>query len=119
MQGSNKFDSLSLMCYENFSKCFANFESDVEDMSILSWDHRYLNNQCLSYDNIGSELSLFIPSDDIVLCLVKKESEHLPRDDYLERLRGGDNSFAELNLIDIRMEAIKWIWKVCLLIFIR
>lgn len=124
MEESN--DISSLMCFENISTCFENHESDVDDDStLLSWNHNKnfnSNNPCLSYNNIESMnlLGFFILSDEIILCLVKKESEHLPRDDYLERLRGGNMNFnfgelnlnMNFNLIDIRNEAVEWIWRV-------
>lgn len=114
MEESN--DLSNLMCFENISTCFENLESDVVDdgSTLLSWNQNKnfnSDNPCLSYNNIESMnlLGFFIFSDEIILCLVKKETEHLPREDYLERLRGGDMNF---NLIDIRNEAIEWIWRV-------
>ncbi|CAL5197212.1 unnamed protein product [Lathyrus oleraceus] len=113
MEESN--DLSNLMCFENISTCFENLESDVVDDGsiLLSWNQNKnfnSDNPCLSYNNIESMnlLGFFILSDEIILCLVKKETEHLPREDYLERLRGGDMNF---NLIDIRNEAIEWIWR--------
>lgn len=116
-------DLSSLMCFENISECLDNYESDVDDESSLSF-----NNPCLSYNNIGSENLLAFREliNETVLSLVKRESEHLPRDDYLERLRGEDinlkfrdlNLNMNLNLNGIRREAIEWMWKVGLLIFL-
>jgi len=123
MEENNNVDLSRFMCFENPSICFENYESNVDDESSLSF-----KNPCLSYDNIGSEklLAFSAFTNETVLSLVKRESEHLPRDDYLERLRGEDinlkfrdlNLNMNLNLNGIRREAIEWMWKVGLLIFL-
>ncbi|WVZ26577.1 hypothetical protein V8G54_005121 [Vigna mungo] len=99
----------SLLCLENNDMCFDDFECNVADES-PSWDHKNpnFNNQCLIEDNLGSEHVLDSPvlSDEIVLGLIGKERELLPRDDYLERLLGGD-----LDLSVRRRQALDWIWK--------
>jgi len=104
----------SLLCLENNDMCFDDFECNVADES-PSWDHKNpnFNNQCLIEDNLGSEHVLDSPvlSDEIVLGLIGKEREHLPRDDYLERLLGGDLD------LSVRSQALDWIWKVGSLIF--
>ncbi|KAK7317661.1 hypothetical protein RJT34_02083 [Clitoria ternatea] len=98
----------SLMCLENSDTCFDGFECDVADES-PSWDHKNLNfmNQCLIKENHGSELVLgsIVLSDETVLHLVEREREHLPRDDYLRRLRSGDM------VLSVRREALDWICK--------
>jgi len=123
MEETNNFELSRFICFENISECLDNFESNVDDKSSIP-----LNNPCLSYDNIGSENLLPFPllRNEIVLSLVKRESEHLPHDDYLERLRGEDinlkfrdlNLNMNLNLNGIRREAIQWMWKVGILIFL-
>ncbi|URE31396.1 Cyclin, C-terminal domain [Musa troglodytarum] len=45
-------------------------------------------------------------SDECVGLLVEKETEHMPRDDYAEKLRSG------ALYLSIRRDAIDWIWKV-------
>lgn len=47
-----------------------------------------------------------LQSEDRISEMVKRESEHLPSDDYLKRLRSGD-----LNLSS-RRQALDWILKV-------
>ncbi|CAJ1940235.1 unnamed protein product [Sphenostylis stenocarpa] len=98
----------SLLCMESNDMCFDDFECNVADES-PPWDHKNLNfnNQCLIEYNLGSELVLDCPvlSGEIVLDLVGKESEHLPRADYLKRLLGGDFD------LSVRKEALDWIWK--------
>lgn len=44
-------------------------------------------------------------SEETVRAMVEREREHLPREDYLKRLRSG-----ELDL-SVRREALDWIWK--------
>jgi len=104
----------SLLCLENNDMCFDDFECNVADESPF-WDHKNpnFNNQCLIEDNLGSEhvLDSPVPSDEIVLGLVGKERDHFPRDDYLERLLGGDLD------LSVRKQALDWIWKVGSLVF--
>ncbi|THU70316.1 hypothetical protein C4D60_Mb08t23710 [Musa balbisiana] len=45
-------------------------------------------------------------SDECIGSLVEKETEHMPRDDYAERLLSG------AVYLSIRRDAIDWIWKV-------
>ncbi|XP_061336799.1 cyclin-D4-1-like [Gastrolobium bilobum] len=98
----------SLLCLENENICFDDLECSAADGSPY-WDHKNVNfnNQCLSNDNLGSEpmVGFLVPSDETVELLVEREREHLPRDDYLKRLRNGD-----LNL-SVRRDAVDWIWK--------
>ncbi|RWW77690.1 hypothetical protein BHE74_00014126 [Ensete ventricosum] len=60
-----------------------------------------------SWDFCGDLLVDFLLlSDECIGLLVEKEPEHMPRDDYAERLRSG-----ALDL-SIRRDAIDWIWRV-------
>lgn len=74
----------------------------AEDGSRISnfWDH--------TDEGSGSEwLACFVAqSEESVRVMVEREREHLPREDYLQRLRNG-----ELDL-SVRREALDWIWKV-------
>jgi cyclin D1/2/4, plant len=47
-----------------------------------------------------------VPSEECVARLVESESEHMPSEDYAERLRAGGLD------LRARMDAIDWIWKV-------
>lgn len=47
-----------------------------------------------------------VPSEECVADLVESETEHMPREDYAERLRAGGLD------LRVRMDAIDWIWKV-------
>ncbi|KAJ1442146.1 Cyclin-like [Sesbania bispinosa] len=105
---SNDPADSSLLCLESSSTCFDDLECDAADGS-PSWDHKNLNfiNQCLTKDNHGSEpiVGFLVQSDETVRFLFEREREHLPRDDYLKRLRSGDLD------LSVRREALDWIWK--------
>lgn len=127
MEESTDPVTLSLMCMENSSTCFDDLECNGFADGSSSWDHKNVNfnNQCLSKDkdNNGSLeeqqqqqpfVAFLVQSenddDETVGFLVEREREHLPRHDYLKRLRGGDLD------LGVRSEALEWIWKVCLLV---
>ncbi|KAK7309745.1 hypothetical protein RJT34_06720 [Clitoria ternatea] len=97
----------NLLCSENSSTCFDDdgLECSGADGSGISpsWDH-HRNLSCLSLDNLGSECFVS-QSEETVRVMVKREREHLPRDDYLKRLRSGDLD------LSVRREALDWIWK--------
>ena len=52
-----------------------------------------------------------LPSEECVARWVATEAEHMPREDYAERLRAGGVD------LRVRTDAVDWIWKVgsCLL----
>lgn len=113
---AESFDSATsnLLCSENNSTCFdedleCNGVDDGSGISPSSWDH-HTN---LNLDNLGSDsfMCFVAHSDEIVRVMVEKEREHLPREDYLMRLRSGDLD------LSVRREALDWIWKVGLLVF--
>ncbi|KAK7386735.1 hypothetical protein VNO78_27070 [Psophocarpus tetragonolobus] len=108
MEGSIDPATSSLLCLETNDTCFDEFEYNVADESPF-WDRKNLNfgNQSLIKDNNGSEHLLDFPvqSDETVLGLFVRESEHLPQDDYHKRLLGGDLD------LSVRKEALDWIWK--------
>ena len=113
MEGSIDPATSTLLCLENNDTCFDEFDCNVADES-LSWDHKHLNlnNQCLIKDNHGSEhfWDFSVQSDETVMGLVGRESEHLPHVGYLKRLLSGDLD------LSVRNEALDWIWKVGLLV---
>lgn len=47
-----------------------------------------------------------VPSEECVADLVEAETDHMPREDYAERLRDGGLD------LRVRTDAIDWIWKV-------
>lgn len=94
-----------LLCEENTDTCFD------DEFGLLSspsfFQQKKKQHQQQTNDNRSECLmSLPLQSEDRIRTMVEKESEHLPREDYLHRLRTGD-----LNL-SIRREALDWIWKV-------
>ncbi|KAM3258055.1 hypothetical protein ACQJBY_050037 [Aegilops geniculata] len=56
----------------------------------------------------GGELAVEfpLPSEECVARWVATEAEHIPREDYAERLRAGGVD------LRVRMDAVDWIWKV-------
>lgn len=98
--------NLLLLCSENSSTCFDDdgLECDAADGSNSRISHHEGGG--------GSELLLacFVAqSEEAVRAMVEREKEHLPRDDYLMRLRSGG---LDLDLLGVRKEALDWIWKV-------
>lgn len=119
-------ESSNLLCSENNSTCFDDDGDDLEcnvdgaDGSGISpsWDHRNLNSDqpCPSLDNRGSgplSCCFVVQSEETLRDMVEREREHLPREDYLKRLRSGDLDLSG------RREALDWIWKVGSLVFIK
>lgn len=101
-----------LLCGEDnigiFSDEFGYGDSVEEIEPIWNQGHHFTNNQ---KGNCGGEEPLtWLPmqSDECLDSLLKRESDHLPKSDYLNRLRNGN-----LDLV-ARREAVDWIGKVCL-----
>ncbi|MED6125716.1 hypothetical protein PIB30_071297 [Stylosanthes scabra] len=112
-----------LLCSENNITCFDDgdggdgFERNVAAAAaavgsgiLPCRDHsNNLNSDqpCPSSENRGSgPLSCFdVLSEETIKGMVEGEKDHLPKEDYLQRLRSGD-----LDLTG-RREAIDWIWK--------
>ncbi|XP_061353497.1 cyclin-D4-1-like [Gastrolobium bilobum] len=101
----------SFNCATSNLLCSENKECDDADGFRFSTflDDRNLNSdhKCPSSDNGGSEfLTCFlVQSEETVRVMVEREREHLPRDDYLKRLRSGDLD------LSVRRDALDWIWK--------
>ncbi|KAF9600772.1 hypothetical protein IFM89_012380 [Coptis chinensis] len=85
-------DNNSLMCFD---------DSDNGVAGAINYEEHSQN------FNQNTSLFLFsLHSDECVGLMVEKESEHMPRHDYLARLKGGDLD------LGLRMEAVEWISKV-------
>ncbi|XWS41637.1 hypothetical protein CRYUN_Cryun17cG0099400 [Craigia yunnanensis] len=109
----------NLLCSENTSSCF---DGDLDfnamnEFGVSPVYHHHLKNQILNQQDpffinnrstslMGSS-GFAIQCDDRLKEMVEKEMEHLPRDDYLWRLRSGDLD------LSVRREAVEWIWKTC------
>ena len=106
---SDSATSNLLLCSENSSTCF---DDDLECCDAADGSNSRISHQFWDHHEGGggggSELlACFVAlSEETVRAMVEREREHLPRDDYLMRLRSG-----ELDL-GVRREAIDWICKV-------
>ncbi|KAF5943331.1 hypothetical protein HYC85_017408 [Camellia sinensis] len=104
MAGNNFDYAISnLLCTETDSLFFDNLDSMTTDDQI----HQTYN-QKLGFNDDRSEPLIDLPlqTEESFYSMVEREREHLPKNDYLKRLRSGD-----LNL-DLRREALDWIWKL-------
>ncbi|OAY35760.1 cyclin-D4-1 isoform X2 [Manihot esculenta] len=99
----------SLLCAENTIFGDLDFNASDEIGIPLSWHHQddqSRNQDPFSYnDSCKSLMGFTVHSEDRIKEMVKGEKEHLPRDDYLKRLRSGDLD------LSVRREALDWIWK--------
>lgn len=102
----------SLLCAENANTCLTHFDCNASGVSGISRPGQHQNYQISNqspFFNSNRSKSLMgftIEGEEIVKEMVEREREHLPRDDYLNRLRSGDLE------LSFRTEAIHWIWKV-------
>lgn len=104
------FDSTAsdLLCTEAESTCFDDDDDDLEAVAeVVDEEIHQENDKDLSFGNDRSELLIPLPclSEEKFLLMVDKERGHLPKDDYLERLRAGDMDMS------VRKEALDWILK--------
>lgn len=112
------FDSAAasdLLCAEAESTCFDDDDDDLEAVAeVVDEEIHQANDKDSSFGNDRSELLIPFPclSEEKFLLMVDKERDHLPKDDYLERLRTGDMDMS------VRTEALDWILKVCLINFL-
>ncbi|KAG5541845.1 hypothetical protein RHGRI_021628 [Rhododendron griersonianum] len=99
-----------LLCGEDnigiFSDEFGDGDLVDEIEPIWNQGHHFTNNQKGNCDGEESLTWLPMQSDECLDSLLKRESDHLPKSDYLNRLRNGD-----LDLV-ARREAVDWIGKV-------
>lgn len=98
----------SLLCLENKNMCFDDFGYNAAIGSWISpyWDHKNLNFDKDSHHGSEPFVGFLVLSDETVVLMVDREKEHLPRDDYLKKLRSGDLE------LSVRKEALDLIWKV-------
>lgn len=97
-------DAPNLLCTETNNLDFDGLEFVVTDDLTHQTD-----NQNLESNNVRSDtlMGLFTFQIEEVVCLMfEREREHLPKDDYLYRLRSGNLD------LSVRREALGWIWKV-------
>lgn len=93
--------STLLLCDETRDFCFDDLSVGRHDHDDDDQSHSWFNNAS------GSEPLIHLPAlcEEGFASLVERESDYLPKQDYLSRLRCG-----ELNL-GARKEAFHWIWK--------
>ncbi|WOL08762.1 cyclin-D4-1-like [Canna indica] len=109
MAPSYDLASSALLCAED-SNCILGFgDVDEDDGDDDEGEHEQISwlpeqQRCHFYGD--SLMDLAQQSDDCLAFLMERESEHMPREDYAERLRSG-----ALDL-SIRRDAIDWIMKV-------
>lgn len=115
MADSFNSETSDLLCAESTNTCFDDLDyitiDDLDfsqsrterEVQVHSPSKSLIHNRSLSF------IGLTLQSDEIVSAMVGRESEYLPKDDYLKRLRSGDLHFS------VRREAIDWIWKVVLI----
>ncbi|KAA8546743.1 hypothetical protein F0562_003172 [Nyssa sinensis] len=74
---------------------------------VATVDLHQTNNQNMvsTFDRSEPLINLALQSEESFGLMIEREREHLPKDDYLKRLRSG-----ELDL-GVRREALDWIWK--------
>ena len=99
----------NLLCAENsFDEVDFNALDDFGLSPLMPHKDNASYNEDPKFDHNRSKsmLEFQLQSEDMISEMVKRESEHLPSDDYLKRLRSGD-----LNLSS-RREALDWILKV-------
>ncbi|KAI9166195.1 hypothetical protein LWI28_027830 [Acer negundo] len=100
----------NLLCTETTNTCFddldCNGTNDVFWVS-LSWHHKNNQNniQHPNFDNNRSLMGLPLQTEERIREMIEKERDHLPKDDYLKRLRSGDLD------LRVRRQALDWISK--------
>ncbi|CAK9147097.1 unnamed protein product [Ilex paraguariensis] len=95
-------EASNLLCTESENLCF----DDLDSVATDNQTHQ-TNYQNLDFTNARSDPLIVLPSlsEESFGLMVEREKEHLPKDDYLKRLRSG-----ELDL-SVRREALEWILK--------
>ncbi|KAJ7943712.1 Cyclin [Quillaja saponaria] len=108
MAESSDRTTSNLLCSESSNMCFDDLDCNAADgfgVSLFNQINR-ADHQSLSFSGNGSEPIVGFPfSEDIVRLMVEREKEHLPKKDYLERLRSGNLD------LSVRREAFDWIRK--------
>ncbi|TXG60110.1 hypothetical protein EZV62_014683 [Acer yangbiense] len=106
----------NLLCTETTNTCFDDLDcNDTNDVFwvSLSWHHKNNQNniQHPNFDNNRSLMGLPLQTEERIREMIEKERDHLPKDDYLKRLRSGDLD------LRVRRQALDWISKVASLLF--
>lgn len=114
----------NLLCSESSNTSLFDLDCSASNdvfWVILSWLHKYHQDHFEHTDlnnNNGSLMGLPLQTVERIVEMVEmveKEKHHLPKDDYLKRLRDGVLDMSH------RREAVDWIWKVaffCVFLFV-
>lgn len=100
----------SFYCTENANTCFDEFDCNATNNEFercsISLPHRRIRDPNVDCFGSGNLMGSVIENEERIKGMVEKEIEHLPRHDYLKRMRCGDLD------LKFRREAVDWIWKV-------
>ncbi|KAJ8551148.1 hypothetical protein K7X08_000518 [Anisodus acutangulus] len=114
MAPNMEFAVSSLLCAEDNNSIFYNEEDDVVGFEFVEetrWyprNHRNGGQQNRRIYGVEESLTIGLPlqSDECLSLMIKRECEHMPVGDYLDRLRNGDLDSG------VRDEILEWIAKV-------
>lgn len=98
----------SLLCAEETESIY--FDESLEEFETTHHHKTSKNQNFVAKEVIMNSFPL--QRDEVLDLMFKKECEHLPASDYLERLRNGGLD------LKARQEAVHWIEKVCVYIMI-
>jgi len=99
----------SLLCAEDNIIFEENDRGGLVDELEDTWEHPIYDRNHSQIENLGlgvQYVSFPLPSDECLRLMMETELHHLPKGDYVNRLRSGDLD------IGARKEAIDWIEKV-------
>lgn len=111
MADNNAFDSAStdLFCNEETKAlCFDDDDHLLQPFTHQTHPRKGQKDMIFSNGESDSEPFIHLPclSEECIGYMLEREREHLPRHDYLSRLRNGDLD------IGLRREALDWMFKV-------
>uniref|UniRef100_A0A0E0M267 Uncharacterized protein n=1 Tax=Oryza punctata TaxID=4537 RepID=A0A0E0M267_ORYPU len=97
-----------LLCAEDSSSVLGFGEEEEEEDVVAGKRARCAGPPPPPCVDVVVTVDFAVPSEECVARLLETEAEHMPREDYAERLRGGGGGLD----LRVRMDAIDWIWKV-------
>ena len=108
MAGSLDPATANLLCRENSNACFDDLGCTATDDSGIPQENINANHHSPNLENHGSKSTMVFPvrSEENFILMFERERDHLPKDDYLKRLRSGDLD------LSVRRDALHWILKV-------
>ncbi|KAF5185967.1 Cyclin-d3-1 [Thalictrum thalictroides] len=98
-------DNNSLICFDD-----SDYGEPIHDEFVGAWHQEnnlnFNQNQSFFHNGDFSLMGFSLHSEENIGLMVEKESDHLPRNDYLKRLQNWDID------LGMRKEAVEWISKV-------